>query len=749
MVSRRKFFQASITTLASSLAWPAGRAVLGDAKMESGASPAAAKRDYWNDWPLYFSAKVNEARARRKAALASVHSPDQVRERIKTIRAKVWEIVGGPLEKTPLNPRTVGSLERRHYRIEKVVFESQPEVYVTGNLYVPATGKPPFTGIVSPLGHYPEGKTARDYQYLFQTLARKGYVVLAYDPLGQGERQQYLEPRSGRSRYGPTGEHDKAGWATLLLGATLAQYHAWDGIRALDYLLSRPEVDPERIGCVGHSGGATMTMYLCALEPRIQVAVEVEGHTRNFAGPHYVPPGAAADAEQNLVGSMPMGIDRGDLLWAFAPKPLLMSYTVQDAIERPSYIDAVREVFEETQAAYRIMGAEEKVRLFTAFLPHEFDSFNRRETYAWFNRWLAKKDLGVDEAEFDSSPPETLNCTSTGQVLTSLGGRSVIQVTRDRARVIVPQGPFHDAGLDADTVRKRVRGKLKDLLALPSARVPLEPRLLSSGTRPGATIEEFELRSEQQIRVPGWFMKPSQGRTPFPVILYLTEHGKDAAMDESSGTDAIVQRGFALCAMDLRGQGKTSPSFPSEGPLWFYNGGGRRLREDYAWASLILGKPVLGQQVWDFIRCLDYLETRSDVDNERISAFGLAGGGLAALLGSALDERPRSVLCNRMVANFRSVVESEDYSVELSWLVYGILREFDLPDLVAAVAPRRCSLLNTVGPLGEILPESVLHRHFQDAFNLYARLAAPGQIQFLVQPEKAPSAALLNWLENP
>jgi len=156
-------------------------------------------------------------------------------------------------------------------------------------------------------------------------------MVLPFDPFGQGERLQYLDARSGKSLYGPTGEHDQAGRPMLLLGSQFAEYRVWDSIRALDYLLSRPEVDPERIGCMGQSGGGTMTMYLAPLEPRIKVAVESDGNSENVAGPSYAPPGAVDDAEQNLAGSLPEGLDRGDLLLAFAPKPLLILYSRTDS----------------------------------------------------------------------------------------------------------------------------------------------------------------------------------------------------------------------------------------------------------------------------------------------------------------------------------------------------------------------------------------------------------------------------------
>ncbi|MGH9355902.1 MAG: alpha/beta hydrolase family protein, partial [Terriglobia bacterium] len=314
---------------------------------------AAQKRDYWNDWSDYLAAEVHKARPRRVAELAAIRTPAELRSRQASVRARVWRLIGGPIEKTPLNATIVGSLQQNTYKVEKVIFQSQPGVFVTAHLYIPTAAQPPFCGIVSPPGHYWEGKSARDYQHLYQNLARKGYMVLAFDIFGEGERQQYLDARTGQSRYSyPTNEHDQAGRPLVLLGMSFAQYCVWDSVRAVDYLSSRPEVDPERIGCVGHSGGATLTMYLCALEPRIQVAVAVEGHFRNFAARRYDAPGSIDDAEQNLVGGLPARLDRADLLRAFAPKPLLMCYTAQDVTASPFYLAAVQEVFQEVGSAY-------------------------------------------------------------------------------------------------------------------------------------------------------------------------------------------------------------------------------------------------------------------------------------------------------------------------------------------------------------------------------------------------------------
>ena len=291
---------------------------------------ARSDRNFWRDWPAHLTVEMNRLRGIRLEQLATIQSVAAVRDRATMIRSKVWGIIGGEPERTPLNPRVTGTLDRNQYQIEKVVFESFPQVYVTANLYLPTQGKPPYPAILAPVGHSDNGKAYHYYRHLYQNLARKGYVVLAYDPFGQGERIQYPDSKTGKSLYGPVGEHEQAGRPMILTGESFALDRAWDGIRGLDYLISRPEVDPNRLGCTGQSGGGTMTMYLAALEPRLHAAVVSEGNSENVAGPFFDPPGATDDAEQNIVGSLPLGIDRGDLLLAFAPKPLLICYTTHD-----------------------------------------------------------------------------------------------------------------------------------------------------------------------------------------------------------------------------------------------------------------------------------------------------------------------------------------------------------------------------------------------------------------------------------
>jgi cephalosporin-C deacetylase-like acetyl esterase len=704
-----------------------------------------SSRDFWKDWPDFITKNINQVGESRKALLAGIQSKEQIADRSAMVRAQLWEILGGRPEETPLNARTVGKIDRDGYRIEKLIFESMPEVYVTANLYLPAVGKPPYPGILVSLGHTSDGKAYRNYQYSYQNLARKGYVVLAYDPFGQGERIQYLIPGTGRSRYSPTGEHTQAGRPMILFGSGFARYRCWDGIRALDYLCSRPEVDRQRIGCTGHSGGGTMAMYFVALDPRIQAAVVVEGNFENVAGPYYDPPGAIADAEQNIVGSLPLRLDRGDLLAAFAPKPLLMSYTVHDEGQTysPVYEESIKENYAELSRVYGVLGDKNKVDLVTVHLPHDLDFFSRRAMYGWFNRWFGKMDAGVEEADFDASPDGALNCTTTGQVLTSLRGRSVVQHNRDRAKEVLPASLFSVQGGDPASARAQVRTQLGRLLALPSERTSLNDRTLSSNLGRTLHIDEIQYEPEPDLRVVGWFVRRKEGAAARPTILYISDGQANETVAEPSPFDEIFSQGNAVCAIHLRGAGLSAPRPPNGGPD-FYRG--MQLEERFAWTNLVLGSPVIGQRVWDILRALDYLKSRSDVDASQIRILGKGSAGLAALMAAALDEGVRSILIHRTLATYISVVESEDYNLALDWFVPGILQHFDVPDIVAAISPRPVWMVNALDAEGRVLPEVVV----RESYSRRISSASPALKEFRIQntEEEDSNSVYIDWLKQ-
>jgi cephalosporin-C deacetylase-like acetyl esterase len=660
-------------------------------------------REFWNDWPNYITRNMNQARASRRALLARIQSKQQVMDRSATVRSQLWNLLGGRPEETPLNARITGTIERNGYRIEKLIFESMPGIYVTANLYIPTMGEPPFSAILAPLGHTANGKAAMRYQYTFQTLARKGYVVLTWDPFGQGERIQYLKPGTNHTRFHAISmEHTQAGRPMVLFGDTFALYLAWDGIRGLDYLLTRSEVDSQRIGCTGQSGGGTMTMFLGALEPRIHAAVAIEGNFANVAGPFYDPPGSISDPETDIVGSLPLHMDRGDLLAAFAPKPMLVCYTRHDEGETygPVNTEAVIENYDELVRIYGILGVREKVGLFRGDLPHGMDFFSRRAIYGWFNRWFDKVDAGVEEEPYDDAPDSELNATTTGQVSSSL----------HRAKQLLPPSYFSEQMTDPTAARKKVRSQLASLLALPSQKTDLHAKTISSNLRKKQRIEEIQYESEPGVRILGWFVAPHDGAATHPCVLYISDGYADEAVAEPSPFDEILSHGHAVCAIAVRGTGLSTPRPPKGGPVFYQQA--ISLEERFAWAHLVLGTSIIGQRVWDILRTLDYLASRPDVDVSQIRIVGQEEAGLTALMATVLDKRTRSVFLTRTLVSYMSVVESKDYSLPLDWFVPGILRHFDIPDLIAAVYPRPICVLDSVDASGTFLSDVEVHSYY-------------------------------------
>jgi len=654
---------------------------------------AAGLPDYSHDLERYLARLASEARERRSRIVSAISTRQQVLDRQRSIVEELWKMLGGPLERTPLNAQVTGIVERPGYRIEKLTFESRPGLHVTANLYIPArTGRRP--AILGPLGHSVNGKAWPSYQKLFVNLARKGYVVLAYDPFGQGERIEYPGSLPGQSALGGgTAEHEYAGRRLILLGANFGLFRAWDGIRGVDYLLTRAEVDPERIGCCGQSGGATMTQFLAALDSRIRVAVVSQGNTENLAQADVEPPGSADDAEQNIVPGLARGIDRADLLYAFAPKPLLVTITLHDAghTYSPEYVSGSIDLIDEYKRAYDLLGAPERVSLQATTVSHGYVYEMRRATYGWFNRWLDVTDADDSETAQSVEPDATLFVTSTGFVTTSLGGETALSLTRQLAETV--QTP---SSLSADEVRARVR-RVLGVDGNPGA--PPAARVLSRIAKAGYRAEQFELATDREIRTPGWLLTPDNAGPSTRTLLYVGETAAWSAIAEDAFAERLCAKGgYRVAVIDVRGRGDCAIAYPPRGRFYFDE---RIPDEAYlTWFTLMLGTPLLGGQVSDTVRALEYLRSRPDV-GPTLSLVGDGPHGVIALYAAVLDTRVAGVALRQTVTDYRSLAVAERYTQPFGIYAYGALREFDLPDLARAAGPRPVLLLNPVTPTGE------------------------------------------------
>lgn len=590
-------------------------------------------------------------------------------------RSRFVEGVGGLPERTPLNARVTGRVEREGYRIEKIIFESQPGFYVTANLYLPAQGAGPFPAILFPLGHEPGAKAYPVWQQILATFARRGYVALAWDQLGQGERVQHWDEAAGSSKAKPaTTEHTVMGIQALLTGDALARYTIWDGIRALDYLLSRPEVDRLRVGVTGNSGGGTHTAYLSALDDRLQVAAPscyITSWRRllDTIGPQ--------DAEQCIPGFLANGFDHADFVRAFAPKPYLMLSAIRDFFS----IAGARQSFGEARAAWP---DGQRIAMAETDEGHGYSSGLRRASYAWFDRWLAGR-TGAAEEETPIAPAseEELACTQTGQVATSLGGETVFTLNRARARALqTPAAPAKEA------VRRHIGWR--EETAAPVARPYGEE---NAG---GLRMEKLLYEPEPGIVIPAVVVWKAEGAAKRPGVVLASGRGKRAAWAE---IHALVTAGAVVLAIDARGQGETRPDAAMGGGGWNHWFG------DYnsAMTAVMLNTSLVAQRARDIERGFALLAARPGVDAGRIHGAAQGHAAPAMLHAAAAGVPFTRLLLDRMLVSYRAVAESPLHQDMFESLVPGALRHYDLPGLMALVAPRPVTVADAVSPMNEPL----------------------------------------------
>jgi dienelactone hydrolase len=360
--------------------------------------------------------------SKRAAEIASIRDTATAEKRKEYVRAKVLELIGGlPDYRGPLKPSVTRTLDRGDFVIENVTFESFPSFVITANLYRPKkAGRHP--AVLIPMGHWEQGKLAA--QLIASNLALKGFVVLAYDPIGQGERQQAYDPRFGKSIMGgATEQHFLPGAQALLLGQSFARYRIWDGIRALDYLVSRPEVDAERIGCTGCSGGGTLATYISALDSRVKVAAPacyMNSFQTLFAG-------SVGDSEQSLPNFLSSGLDQTDYVELFAPKPWLIASTERDFFTPAG----AKQVFEEARVWYKVYGAEDRIQWVVGPGGHGTPLKVREAIYSWMIRWLKNGEGSASEQKVELAPDHMLLATERGQV----SGRDVWEIISETKRL--------------------------------------------------------------------------------------------------------------------------------------------------------------------------------------------------------------------------------------------------------------------------------------------------------------------------
>ena len=620
------------------------------------------KKQEWLSFPskqdaLYriISNTAFEQLENRKNRLASLNTRSDWQKYQNEINQTLYASLS-KFKKTPLNPETTGILVRDGVTIEKIIYESHPNFYVTASLFLPRKRQHPAPAIIYCSGHSELGFRSETYQHVILNLVEKGFIVLAYDPIGQGERLQYPDLETGKSTIGSsTQEHSYAGVQTLLSGSSLSDYFIWDGIRAVDYLFTREEVDKDRIGITGRSGGGTQAAMIAACDDRI-LAAAPENYVTNFKrlfqaiGPQ--------DAEQNPWFGIARGIDHADFIHARAPKPTLIISTTNDYFS----IQGARETFYEVKNSYAALGMTENVLMVENFGEHESILENRKAMYAFFQKFLNMPGNN-EEIETEPFPAEELWSTQTGQVRSSKKGETVSSLNKTYfQRKQVPDN--------------QLQQRIAHLAGIEFSHNLTSSVFTGKVLRDEIVVEKYFLENQLEDYVLPVYVARKNGPDPEKILVWIKPEGNVEFL-QNKLINTMINQGYTVISADLPGTGElNNPDYTGDGSIG-------QVRFNYLFGANLVGKSIAGIQAEAIDLLIQFIHTDTRFKLKKIHAWVEGTASVAFLYYTAFNHPfEKSVLITQFPSEKELVDEAIYDPEEAFYVVPGSLPYYQLSDLL-------------------------------------------------------------------
>ncbi len=598
-------------------------------------------------------------------------------------------------ERTPLNARVTGVVDRPDYKIEKVIFESQPGFLVSALLYLPKKATFPAPGILSTIGHYGD-----DDFFIWSEqgrcigLAKKGYVVLTYDPISQGERAWL-----------GAGNHDTLRRKTILASMEVSGLMFWDSIRAIDYLSSRPEVDPSRIGVTGLSGGGFNAIFTAALDPRVRcvapggysTTIEALIKRANAGCCAYLP-------NLNLYAEME------DIYSFIAPRKLLILGGYMDILS-----DRILPIFEAARRVYRLYGAEDNIQYFLdRDAGHTYSKPLRLAMYRQFNSWL--KDIGEPaEAQEPRDPEDALISKESGLLKVfppGERGKDVIDLIREylaknQAKFEAPSDSRSVADFQ-EKMRQRLVELMGDIPKVPAPVVESDDRAHGAGS-----VRRVVLKTERDLPVAVTIHHPANRAAGQALMIYFSMAERYPAVDR------FQQAGFTVAVPEVRGAGATRVQDMTSVMLY----------------TMALGKHLFSTRIFDLQKVIDYLLSQPEYRSSRLTVWGEGTReGPMALYLAAIDSRVHVVVNSHGLVSYQDVID-KDGLPDFDYYVPGLLKYADTPQIAAAIAPRRVLLSAPVDIHNRVLEIEEAKKVYAWTENVYRILERPAGFQLLSQSD--------------
>lgn len=616
--------------------------------------------------------RADEAFARGDAVRDSLETVEAVRERRRRMQAAFFEAIGGlPSADTPLAARTTATLREPGLTIENVLFDARPHHPVAGNLYIPENASQPGAALLFLCGHEPDSRFSPLYQRVCRQLAAAGLIVLAIDPIGQGERLGYPLTADGDSAFQPgTHEHQHVGAQCLPLGEPLARYFVHDAMRAIDYLCSRPEVDPQRIGVTGNSGGGTQTSMLMALDERLAAAAPA---TFIMNRQQFMHAGGVQDAEQVWPGLTAAGFDHEDLLLLFAPRPLHVLAVSSDFFP----IEATQRTVERARKYWQLEGAESSLELTVDDSTHSYTVRLGEAAAAFFSRVLLGRPYKVStEIAVDALlPARQLWATASGQVLADYPQKvTVHRANIARARELAELRHARSSEDALAWLGRRLLGPRRPA-RLGTRKVPLG--------RCGDAAAEYRLWwSQEGLMNSGILLTPRIGAAAGPPVIGLWEGGSTALASHEAWIAETISSGRAVLVFNPSGVGPHLPHPIHDRAQLDFFGVVHKLADELLW----LGDSLAAMRAYDVIRCVDMLLQDASLAAEAQVEIRTHGRyELYARLAAGIDRRIGTIRAEAGIGRIEDWVCAEHYEERdsMSLILPGMLRYFDLDELAS------------------------------------------------------------------
>jgi cephalosporin-C deacetylase-like acetyl esterase len=597
-----------------------------------------------------------QAAAISARSLTDVSSLEAWQKQQPEMRRRLRSMLGlDPLpERTPLRAQVTGTLQRPSYRIEKLVFQSMPGLYVTGSLYIPHQPAGRLPTILYACGHSPHPLGAKwDYQDRAQWFAGHGYVCLVLDTLEFGEVPGIHH-----------GIHDLNMWDWLSLGYTPIGVEVWNAMRALDYLETRPEVDAKRIGMTGISGGGAATWFTAAVDERIAAVVPVcSTYTFGSQAAHWLSAGQCDCIyyHNTFLTDFPIV---GALI---APRPLLICSGQRDVDFPP---DGYHEVFRRVKGIYDLYagagGGAARIREVDADVGHTDAPLFRSEARLWLNRWLKGDEtpLPAEPAAAPLETPEELAC------LTRLPADAINASIQDV--FIAAARPQPPVGRE-EWARRRVAilQRLKEQVFgwFPSGAIPFATRV--TGNQGGWAARYAEYRevifdSEAGMPIRAQLLQPRGRPRTAPLLVYVKRPGDSIHPYDIDELLPVLGR-YSVLILNPR---MTEQSVT-----------GREFADIERTASWI-GRTVASMHVWDILRAVEWVTKEEGLAPVTMAVYGKGDTGILSLYAGLLDDRITQVILRDPPTSHRQ-----------GPALLNVLRVTDIPEAAGAFAPRRLVFL--------------------------------------------------------